>query len=98
MLQDRPWSDVCRGSQSPPHLDKYRSAVWELFQAETKYLCNQLQPLEQVSATLYLSLSFICDSVQVYKAFLEEVQFYGYLLIADVQKIFANLSELVEVQ
>jgi hypothetical protein len=32
----------------------------------------------------------------VYKAFLEELQFYGYLVVADVQKIFANLSELVE--
>jgi hypothetical protein len=59
---------------------KYRSAVWELFQTEIKYLCNQLQPLEQV-----------------YKAFLEELQFYGLLAVADVQKIFANLSELVEV-
>jgi hypothetical protein len=58
---------------------KYRSAVWELFQTEIKYLCNQLQPLEQV-----------------YKAFLEELQFYGLLAVADVQKIFANLSELVE--
>ena len=29
-------------------LAKYRNAVWELFQCETKYLCNQLQPLEQV--------------------------------------------------
>lgn len=34
---------------------------------------------------------------QVYKAFLEELQFYGFLAVADVQKIFANLSELVEV-
>lgn len=34
---------------------------------------------------------------QVYKAFLEELQFYGFLVVADVQKIFANLSELVEV-
>jgi hypothetical protein len=76
---DRPWSDICRGSQCGPGLVKYRSAVWELFQSETKYLCNQLQPLEQV-----------------YKAFLEELQFYGYLVVADVQKIFANLSELVE--
>lgn len=35
--------------------------------------------------------------VQVYKSFLEELQFYGFLAVADVQKIFANLSELVEV-
>ena len=35
--------------------------------------------------------------MQVYKAFLEELQFYGVLAVADVQKIFANLSELVEV-
>lgn len=33
----------------------------------------------------------------MYKAFLEELQFYGLLVVADVQKIFANLSELVEV-
>lgn len=33
----------------------------------------------------------------MYKAFLEELQFYGFLVVADVQKIFANLSELVEV-
>ena len=38
-----------------------------------------------------------CHVLQVYKAFLEELQFYGFLAIADVQKIFANLSELVEV-
>ena len=39
----------------------------------------------------------VCVCVQVYKAFLEELQFYGLLAVADVQKIFANLSELVEV-
>ena len=35
--------------------------------------------------------------MQVYKAFLEELQFYGCLTIADTDKIFGNLSELVEV-
>lgn len=34
---------------------------------------------------------------QVYKAFLEELHFYGILQVADMEKIFANLSELVEV-
>lgn len=29
---------------------------------------------------------------------MEELQFYGHLIVADVQKIFANLSELVEVE
>ena len=33
----------------------------------------------------------------MYKAFLEELQFYGLLTVADIQKIFANLNELVEV-
>lgn len=48
-LQDKPWSQVCRGAQCSPDVAKYRHAVWELFQSETKYLCNQLQPLEQVT-------------------------------------------------
>lgn len=34
---------------------------------------------------------------QVYRAFLEELHFYGILQVADMEKIFANLSELVEV-
>lgn len=34
---------------------------------------------------------------QVYKGFLEELHFHGVLKIADVDKIFANLSELCEV-
>ena len=34
----------------------------------------------------------------MYKAFLEELQFHRFLVVADVQKIFANLSELVEVR
>ena len=31
---------------------KYRDAVWEIFQAETKYLTCQLQPLEQVKLSI----------------------------------------------
>ena len=59
---------------------KYRDAVWDLFQAEAKFLTRSLQPLEQV-----------------YKGFLEELHFHGILKVADVDKIFANLSELCEV-
>jgi len=33
----------------------------------------------------------------VYKGFLGDLHFYGILQIADVDKIFANLSELCEV-
>ncbi len=55
--------------------------MWDLFQAEIKYLTRFLQPLEQV-----------------YKGFLDELHFHGILKIADVDKIFANLSELCEVR
>lgn len=34
---------------------------------------------------------------RVYKGFLEELHFHGILKVADVDKIFANLSELCEV-
>lgn len=34
---------------------------------------------------------------QVYKGFLDELHFHGILKIADVDKIFANLSGLCEV-
>lgn len=34
---------------------------------------------------------------QVYKAFLEELHFHGLLKVADIDKLFANLSELCEV-
>ena len=60
---------------------KYRDAVWDLFQMETKFLVRFLQPLERV-----------------YKGFLEELHFHGILKVADVDKIFANLSELCEVR
>jgi len=33
---------------------------------------------------------------QVYKAFLEELHFHGLLKVADIDKLFANLSELCE--
>ena len=48
--QDRPWTDVAGRGGCGQAGAKYCSAVWELFQLETKYLCNQLQPLEQVRA------------------------------------------------
>ena len=35
--------------------------------------------------------------LQVYKAFLEELHFHGLLQVADINKLFANLSELCEV-
>ena len=42
---------------------------------------------------IYLTTLYI----QVYKGFLDELHFHGILKIADVDKIFANLSELCEV-
>ena len=78
--QDHHWSEVCNDSAPSPDVRQYRDAVWDLFQAETKFLTRFLQPLEQV-----------------YKGFLEELHFHGILKIADVDKIFANLSELCEV-
>lgn len=40
---------LCTDRDTPSREDaKYRDAVWELFQEETKYLTRQLQPLEQV--------------------------------------------------
>ncbi len=40
---------------------------------------------------------YIFCCVQVYKGFLDELHFHGILKIADVDKIFANLSGLCEV-
>ena len=40
---------------------------------------------------------FLQPLEQVYKGFLEELHFHGILKVADVDKIFANLSELCEV-
>ena len=40
---------------------------------------------------------FLQPLQQVYKGFLEELHFHGVLKVADVDKIFANLSELCEV-
>ena len=71
---------MCQDSQCPDDVRKYRDAVWDMFQSETKFLTRFLQPLEQV-----------------YKGFLEELHFHGVLKVADVDKIFANLSELCEV-
>lgn len=73
------WSDICLDPQCSPEVYKYRDAVWEIFQQETKYLTRQLQPLEQV-----------------YKHFLEELQFHGMLSEASSEKIFGNISELIE--
>ena len=43
------WSVFCTDRDCKSREDeKYRDAVWELFQEETKYLTRQLQPLEQV--------------------------------------------------
>ena len=81
-MQDRHWSEVCNGGGGECDRDVrlYRDAVWDLFQAEVKFLTRFLQPLENV-----------------YKGFLEELHFHGILKIADIDKIFANLSELCEV-
>lgn len=43
-----------------------------------------------------LPVKYYC--VQVYKGFLVELHFHGILTIADIDKIFANLSELCEVR
>lgn len=48
------------------------------------------------SETKFLT-RFLQPLEQVYKGFLEELHFHGVLKIADVDKIFANLSELCEV-
>ena len=40
---------------------------------------------------------FLQPLEQVYKGFLEELHFHGVLKVADVDKVFANLSELCEV-
>jgi len=41
---------------------------------------------------------FLQPLEQVYKGFLEVLHFHGILVLADVDKIFANLSELCEVR
>ena len=97
-LQDRPWTEVCSDVECGCDVRRYRDAVWELFQEETKFLTRQLHPLEQVwscdSHVMHPPMS--CD-LQVYKGFLEELHFHNILKIADVDKIFANLSEMCEV-
>lgn len=42
-------------------------------------------------------IRFLQPLERVYKGFLEELHFHGILKVADVDKIFANLSELCEV-
>ena len=41
---------------------------------------------------------FLQPLEQVYKRFLEVLHFHGILVVADIDKIFANLSELCEVR
>ncbi|XP_019856097.1 PREDICTED: uncharacterized protein LOC100634507 [Amphimedon queenslandica] len=92
------WSVFCTDRNCKSREDeKYRDAVWELFQAETKYLTKQLQPLEQVYKGFLEELHFhrVLEEAKIEKIFanLSELCELSSSIANDLLKLFEGRSQ-----